>query len=95
MQVAYRKALDRIRQRKIEQRSKDDIAVLSGEEAYEEETQEIGDERLRLIFTCCHPALDQKSQVALTLRTLGGLSTPEIATVRFSAAVSSTNSCGI
>ena len=80
MQVAYRKALDRIRQRKIEQRSKDDIAVLSGEEAYEEETQEIGDERLRLIFTCCHPALDQKSQVALTLRTLGGLSTPEIAT---------------
>jgi RNA polymerase sigma-70 factor (ECF subfamily) len=40
---------------------------------------EIPDERLRLIFTCCHPALDPKSRVALTLRTLGGLTTEEIA----------------
>jgi RNA polymerase sigma-70 factor (ECF subfamily) len=37
------------------------------------------DERLELIFTCCHPALDTEAQVALTLRTLGGLTTPEIA----------------
>ena len=37
------------------------------------------DDRLRLIFTCCHPAINQDAQVALTLRTLGGLSTPEIA----------------
>ena len=37
------------------------------------------DERLRLIFTCCHPSLNQESQVALTLRTLGGLTTGEIA----------------
>ncbi len=37
------------------------------------------DDRLRLIFTCCHPALNRAAQVALTLRTLGGLSTPEIA----------------
>ncbi|HEV3198572.1 MAG TPA: DUF6596 domain-containing protein, partial [Bryobacteraceae bacterium] len=37
------------------------------------------DDRLRLIFTCCHPALNPQGQVALTLRTLGGLSTPEIA----------------
>lgn len=37
------------------------------------------DDRLRLIFTCCHPALNQEAQVALTLRTLGGLRTPEIA----------------
>jgi len=37
------------------------------------------DDRLRLIFTCCHPALNQEAQVGLTLRTLGGLSTPEIA----------------
>ncbi len=37
------------------------------------------DDRLRLIFTCCHPALDRKAQVALTLRLLGGLETPEIA----------------
>ena len=37
------------------------------------------DDRLRLIFTCCHPSLDRAAQVALTLRLLGGLSTPEIA----------------
>ena len=39
----------------------------------------VKDERLRLIFTCCHPALALEAQVALTLRTLGGLKTPEIA----------------
>src|SRR4029453_10199943 len=39
----------------------------------------ISDDRLRLIFTCCHPALAPEARVALTLRTLGGLSTPEIA----------------
>jgi RNA polymerase sigma-70 factor (ECF subfamily) len=39
----------------------------------------IEDDRLRLIFTCCHPALNTEAQVALTLRTLGGLTTPEIA----------------
>jgi len=43
------------------------------------EQESIEDERLRLIFTCCHPALALESQVALTLRLLGGLSTPEIA----------------
>ena len=43
------------------------------------DTEEIPDERLRLIFTCCHPALNQEAQIALTLRTLGGLSTAEIA----------------
>ena len=39
----------------------------------------IPDDRLRLIFTCCHPALAPEARVALTLRTLGGLTTPEIA----------------
>src|SRR6202142_3056637 len=39
----------------------------------------VSDDRLRLIFTCCHPALGQPAQVALTLRLLGGLETPEIA----------------
>ena len=77
MQVAYRKAIDKIRQRKTEQRAKSEIAVLASDEAFE--TVDIGDERLSLIFTCCHPALDPKSQVALTLRTLGGLTTAEIA----------------
>ncbi len=39
----------------------------------------IADDRLRLIFTCCHPALSTEAQIALTLRTLGGLTTTEIA----------------
>jgi RNA polymerase sigma-70 factor (ECF subfamily) len=43
------------------------------------EVSMIADDRLRLIFTCCHPALDPSAQVALTLRTLGGLTTTEIA----------------
>src|SRR6202000_8336 len=43
------------------------------------DTSEIPDDRLRLIFTCCHPALALEAQVALTLRTLGGLETAEIA----------------
>ena len=44
-----------------------------------DETMSIPDERLELIFTCCHPALAMEAQVALTLRALGGLSTEEIA----------------
>ena len=39
----------------------------------------VGDDRLRLIFTCCHPALALDARIALTLRTIGGLTTPEIA----------------
>jgi RNA polymerase sigma-70 factor (ECF subfamily) len=50
---------------------------LAGPESTEEDA--VPDERLRLIFTCCHPALNQPAQVALTLRLLGGLETPEIA----------------
>ncbi len=47
--------------------------------AWTDEMSEYPDDRLRLIFTCCHPALNVEAQVALTLRTLGGLTTPEIA----------------
>ena len=43
------------------------------------EEPNIPDERLELIFTCCHPALNREAQVALTLRALGGLTVPEIA----------------
>jgi RNA polymerase sigma-70 factor (ECF subfamily) len=46
---------------------------------FEQTAMDFPDERLRLIFTCCHPALNEEAQVALTLRTLGGLSTAEIA----------------
>jgi RNA polymerase sigma-70 factor, ECF subfamily len=50
-----------------------------GEDDSEDDVSAIPDDRLRLIFTCCHPALANEAQVALTLRTLGGLSTTEIA----------------
>jgi predicted RNA polymerase sigma factor len=79
LKVALRKAIDRLRRAKREDRKAADIALLAEDEAAETEPDMIPDERLRLIFTCCHPALDPKSRVALTLRTLGGLSTPEIA----------------
>jgi RNA polymerase sigma factor (sigma-70 family) len=75
--VATRKILDGLRKSKRNQLAHADIALRS-EEAMEEPS-DIPDERLRLIFTCCHPVLEQKSQVALTLRTLGGLTTVEIA----------------
>ena len=79
LQVAYRKALDRLRQTKSQARLASNLAPLLGEEADDREPDAIPDNRLRLIFTCCHPAIELKSQVALTLRTLGGLSTAEIA----------------
>ncbi len=79
LKVALRKAIDRIRSAARETRKTADLANLSGNEADDTDPEMIPDDRLRLIFTCCHPALDQKSRVALTLRTLGGLTTAEIA----------------
>ncbi|MCB8944200.1 MAG: RNA polymerase sigma factor [Ardenticatenaceae bacterium] len=80
--TAQRKALDRLRRRQNYDHKKALLysitdLKLSDEEAFARET--IPDERLKLIFTCCHPALAPEAQVALTLRTLGGLSTAEIA----------------
>jgi RNA polymerase sigma-70 factor (ECF subfamily) len=54
-------------------------AQASGDNDVAPEEETVPDDRLRLIFTCCHPALNQPAQVALTLRLLGGLETPEIA----------------
>jgi RNA polymerase sigma-70 factor, ECF subfamily len=54
-------------------------AQAAGDNAVAQEEETVPDDRLRLIFTCCHPALNQPAQVALTLRLLGGLETPEIA----------------
>jgi RNA polymerase sigma-70 factor (ECF subfamily) len=79
LRVALRKAIDRLRGTKRDMRRAAEIAVLAEDEADDTEPEMIADDRLRLIFTCCHPALDPKSRVALTLRTLGGLTTPEIA----------------
>ena len=56
-----------------------DTPTVTEDEMDEMDETTFPDERLELIFTCCHPALDVDAQVALTLRTLGGLSTPEIA----------------
>ena len=78
IRVAFRKAVDRLRRTRRDGDLAAALTVLAKDEAAEEPDM-IADERLRLIFTCCHPALDAKSRVALTLRTLGGLSTPEIA----------------
>ena len=79
LRVALRKAIDRLRGAKREGRKAADIAILAVQEASDMTPEAIPDERLRLIFTCCHPALDEKSRLALTLRTVGGLSTPKIA----------------
>jgi len=82
LQTARRKAIDRLRRAanfKTKQAEFQLLLEMDREEAQGEEMHEIGDERLRLIFTCCHPALDEKSRTALTLRTLGGLQTGEIA----------------
>jgi RNA polymerase sigma-70 factor (ECF subfamily) len=81
IQTARHKAIDRIR-RVIRHRATVDALgplVETQTEMPEYAGDEIPDDRLRLIFTCCHPALAPETQVALTLRTLGGLETEEIA----------------
>ena len=72
--VAKNRALDRLRRAATEARKLKEVAIM-------QELEEPGesDDRLRLIFTCCHPALPLESRVALTLRTVAGLTTPEIA----------------
>ena len=82
IQTARNKAIDRIRRKvrfeeKLETYAKSGMVQESEEPNYD--TGEIPDDRLRLIFTCCHPALALDAQVALTLRTLCGLETDEIA----------------
>ncbi|RZW04218.1 MAG: RNA polymerase sigma factor [Rhodobacteraceae bacterium] len=81
LQVARRAAIDRIRKRKRHAARAPDLTLLMQEDeaARAMDAPDIPDERLRLIFTCCHPALEEKTRVALTLRTVGGLTTREIA----------------
>jgi RNA polymerase sigma factor (sigma-70 family) len=78
LQVARRKAIDRLRGVARDSRKGEALVLLIEEEAAPD-PQDIPDERLRLIFVCCHPGLEMKSRVALTLRSVCGLSTPEIA----------------
>ncbi len=79
--VARNRATDRLRRGAVEAAKLKEAAVLAtpGAPGDGGDDSGIADERLRLMFTCCHPALNTEAQVALTLRTLGGLTTPEIA----------------
>lgn len=81
--TAKRKALDRIRRDQTLARKTTEIAFFlehqQADPAPERGDMHIPDKRLELLFTCCHPALDPKTQTALTLRTLGGLTAEEIA----------------
>jgi RNA polymerase sigma-70 factor (ECF subfamily) len=82
IQTARHKAIDRIRRRvRFEEKVESYAAsgLIPTVEEPNTETNDIPDDRLRLIFTCCHPALAPDAQVALTLRMLGGLETDEIA----------------
>jgi RNA polymerase sigma-70 factor, ECF subfamily len=80
--TARRKAVDRLRRDKVHAAR---LAIMHVEAqklvpaAPDRETGDVPDERLRLFFTCCHPALSIEAQTALTLRCLAGLSTPEVA----------------
>jgi RNA polymerase sigma-70 factor (ECF subfamily) len=77
--TARNKAIDRLRRERGLAERRATLALLEATRGQDTEMQTIADDRLRLIFTCCHPALSPETRVALTLRTLGGLSTPEIA----------------
>ncbi|PRQ04835.1 RNA polymerase sigma factor [Enhygromyxa salina] len=87
--TARRKAIDRLRRAATRGAKQASVAALIELEADERrdaaslDQPDIADDRLRLIFTCCHPALNREAQVALTLHTLGGLSTAEIAAAFF------------
>jgi RNA polymerase sigma-70 factor (ECF subfamily) len=83
--VAHRKLIDVVRRENTRFEKQDSISYEAAitrplpPDPDDDVAMQYPDDRLRLIFTCCHPALNLEAQVALTLRTLGGLATPEIA----------------
>jgi RNA polymerase sigma-70 factor, ECF subfamily len=82
--VAHRKLIDRARRERTRREKQTPLlheteSLRNPEEGVDDMENVYPDDRLRLIFTCCHPAINVEAQVALTLRTLGGLTTPEIA----------------
>ncbi len=88
--VARNKAIDRLRREQTLRVKKEVLEGLERLAPAEEEIEvaerpDVPDDRLRLIFTCCHPALRPQARVALTLRTLGGLTTAEIASAFLSS----------
>ena len=79
MTVARNRAIDVLRRASVERRKLQELAVLSVPASSPGEPGGVVDDRLRLIFTCCHPALALEARVALTLRTIGGVPTADIA----------------
>lgn len=84
MTVARNRALDVLRRARVERRKLRELAVLAlagpgPAQEQEQEQEDVVDDRLRLIFTCCHPALAPEARVALTLRTVVGVPTADIA----------------
>ena len=80
--TARNRAIDRLRRESVRDERHAQAHHLYGADAADDiprQEETVPDDRLRLIFTCCHPALNRAAQVALTLRLLGGLETPEIA----------------
>jgi RNA polymerase sigma-70 factor, ECF subfamily len=78
--TARNRALDRLRRTSVGEAKLKEVAISArATDGHDEDDSGIEDDRLRLMFTCCHPALPVEAQVALTLRTLAGLTTPEIA----------------
>jgi RNA polymerase sigma-70 factor, ECF subfamily len=78
--TARNRAMDRLRRASVGDAKLKELMMLRASEGADDDGDSgIEDDRLRLMFTCCHPALPIEAQVALTLRTLAGLSTPEIA----------------
>jgi RNA polymerase sigma-70 factor (ECF subfamily) len=77
--VARRRAIDRLRRAATDERTAAGLDPYAAEDEEQADMESIPDDRLKLMFTCCHPSLALEAQVALTLHTLGGLSTPEIA----------------
>ncbi|WP_328994608.1 sigma-70 family RNA polymerase sigma factor [Kribbella sp. NBC_01245] len=75
--TARNRAIDRLRRAAVGAAKLREVAAMSDEPAVDDSA--VPDDRLRLMFTCCHPALAMEARVALTLRTLAGLSTAEIA----------------
>ena len=77
--AARNRALDRLRRERTFARKAELLARLEALPAEEDDVSSIPDERLALVFTCCHPALAPEARIALTLREVGGLTTTEIA----------------
>src|SRR6266849_3714933 len=84
--TAHRKVIDQVRRERTRREKQDSLSYETESVSLPDDTaigeasaMHFSDDRLRLIFTCCHPALNQQGQLALTLRTLGGLTTAEIA----------------